>query len=214
LKNTAEPLADGETGVIFQSCHFYKKWVEWIPRENGGGMAGQYDELPDDVEQQRDLKSPNNIQYIRPNGNEVIETRYHPGYLYQGFRWVEEPSGEDPGSYEYDSAIPFVVSFSRTGHTVSRGWMFNMNNQVYPKHYGGVAGQKAASFAQLYRLTTKERTNASGTWFVFEPNLEGWVTQPEDLDRGITLYEAFAKGDKQAEAPEAEHREDGEGAAL
>jgi hypothetical protein len=127
---------------------------------------------------------------VRPNGNEVIETRYHMLLVH----------GRGP------VPLPFVLPLSSTGHTFSRQWMFMMNQR---KIKDGIA----PSWAGLYRLRTQWKKNAIGDWFAWSVTDEGWVPTVENYDMGSALHEAFASGAKQAEAP-VEHRDDAADAAA
>lgn len=178
LRNSSTPIIKGDEGLLFQPCFFTIDWVEWVPRTKGGGYIARYPDCPTDVVKTPDQQNPNKIRLMRPNGNEMIETRYHIGFVYL--------PGQPPQ--------PYVIPFSSTGHTVSRQWMFMMNGKQN-------AGQPAASFACFYRLKTKQRTKAAGTWFTIDPIDAGWVQTEIDYDRGSKLYDQFAAGEKVVEAP-------------
>lgn len=180
LRNAPNPILKGEDGFLFQPCHFWKDWVEWVPRKAGGGFVGRHDDCPSDAQIQTDPQNPNKLKHIRPNGNEVIETRYHAGFV---IRPDMVPA-------------PYLIALSSTGHTVSRSWMASMGQKQ-------LGGKIAPSWACLYKLTTRERTNASGTWFTWSVADNGWVKSEEEYLRGKALYEAFAAGEKRAEAPVA-----------
>jgi hypothetical protein len=180
MRSSANPLVKGDKGILVQPCFFHKAWVEWMP--NRGGFVAQHEERPVDASEHADPKNPNVKKFIRANGNEVVETRYHSVMVYP-----------DDGS----APAPYVIPFSSTGHTVSRQWMFMMNNKQ-------VNGQRAPSWSCLYRLTTKERSNQAGTWFVFDIADAGWVPDEARYELGKRLYEAFASGEKAAEAPQEE----------
>ncbi len=176
LKNLDKPVVKGQDGFLFQPCHFSKDWVEWVPRERGGGLVARHRSKPKEASE----PSPDGKTFM-PNGNELKETRYHEGYAHVDGRQV-----------------PFVVNFTSTGHTVSRNWMFSMNT----KQDAGGRAYPAAS--QLWRLKTRERSNAKGKWFVIEPFFEGYVSAA-DYARGEALRRAFESGEKEAEAPVQEH---------
>jgi len=91
-------------------------------------------------------------------------------------------------------ALPYVIPMSGTGHTASRTWMFEMNQRLLP------SGKSAPTYAGIYRLRTKPRSNPMGTWFAWDIAFEGWVTKAE-FARGHALHEAFASGAQMAEAP-------------
>lgn len=179
LRNLTDPMVPGDQGIIFQHCFFDKDWVEWIPRNSGGGFVGRSKERPDDAVEKVDPQNKNKKRWFRPNGNEVIETRYHIGYVHMD-----------------DRRLPYVIPFSSTGHTVSRSWMFTMNSKRLP------SGDVAAGWSSLFKLITRERSNVSGTWFVFDPIDLGYVQSVEDYDLGERLYEAFNKGEKRVEDPD------------
>lgn len=198
LRNANNPIVPGATGILFQPCYFFKDWVEWKPRDSGGGYIGRHESLPEDATQQADPKNANRVRFIRPNGNEVIETRYHVGRVILG-------AGH---------ALPYVIPMTSSGHTVSRQWMFMMNNVQ-------IGGKPAPSFGTLWRLKTKERSNASGTWFTWDispaeavPGIsvvtpQGvFVASMDDYERGQRLFNSFEAGEQKAGAPE-QHLDEG-----
>jgi hypothetical protein len=184
LKNAPTPIISGDEGIVFQPCFFSRHIVEWVPREQGGGYVARHDEMPAEA---RTIKSRDGKRdvWVMPNGNQLIDTRYHVGN-------VVFPDG---------TIMPYVIPFSSSGHTVSRTWHTLMNSIRLP------SGDIAPSFARVYRLKTIQRTNAAGTWFVFDVSHEGWA--PEQLyDRGLELHESFKAGEKAVEtdAGQQEHQ--------
>jgi len=178
LRGIGDPVVNGEEGVLFQPCYFNKDWVEWIPRDAGGGFVGRHPVLPDDAKNVGDPRNPNRVNMMRPNGNQLRETRYHAGLV-----------------HGRGAPMPFVIPMSSSGHTTSRSWMFLMNSKQLP------GGGTAPSFAQLYRLKTKLRTNAQGEWYAWDVEDEGWVSSIKDYELGNALHDAFDVGAKDAEVP-------------
>ncbi len=179
LRNAPQPLVKGEDGIVFQPCHFDVAFVEWIPRDNGGGFVARHAAIPAEATKVTDPKNPNRVKWFMKNGNEIIETRYHTGFV------ITE-----------EGPLPYVLPFTSSGHTVSKNWMFMMNSKM-------VNGKKCDSFTSYYRLRTKERSNAQGTWSVLEPSWEGWVPTEADIERGEALFNAFHSGEKKIDAEEA-----------
>jgi hypothetical protein len=177
LRNSGVPAINGDDGILFQPCYFHVDWVEWIPRSKGGGFVGRHLERPADAEQKQDPQNPNKFRWVRPNGNEVVQTRYHTGYVI----------------FE-DMAIPYVIPMTSSGHTVSRNWMFMMNRKK-------AFGVKPPSWACLYRLRTKPRTNAAGTWMTWDISDAGWVQEQDEYNRGEELNNSFEAGEKMVETP-------------
>lgn len=68
-------------GVPFQLVDFERMFVEWVPREKGGGIAGRY--TPDDPFVKSEIaKNDNSVVGITlDNGNELIETYYAYGNI-------------------------------------------------------------------------------------------------------------------------------------
>jgi hypothetical protein len=160
--------------MLFQPCFFSKVWVEWRP--NRGGLSGVHPDRPNDAKEVEVLhEGKPKRKWVRPNGNELVETRQHVGLV--------------------DGVEPFVLPLSSTGHTVSRQWMQLMNQTFVPG-----TNKVAPSYAKFYRLTTVERTRDSNSWFVFKVEDlgdKGWVTKDQFL-KGKQLFEAFSRGEKTA----------------
>jgi hypothetical protein len=158
--------------LIFQHCHFSKSIVEWIPRSKGGGFVGRHLTWPKDMVTGKSDDGRRTIMQTS-SGNHLIETRYHVGH-------VIAPDG---------TMLPYIIPFSSTGHTVSRSWM-NMMNAV--RLEGGIIPD---AWTRLYRLTTVQRQNAAGVWYVLNPQPAGWAT-PDQALKGEELYESFERGEK------------------
>ena len=178
LKGHEPSVIKGDKGFEFVPCYFTKDYVEWIPRDSGGGLVARHKAQPKEAKEIKDKQNPNRRTVVMPNGNEIIETRYHIGYV------IDEDG----------SLSPYVLPFKSTGHAVSREWMFSMNSKRLP------SGATAPSFAFSYRLKTKERSNAAGDWLVFA------VSSGRSIPKESTIYQsakslhlAFAAGAKDIE---------------
>ncbi len=178
LKSDADPLKDGESeGIVVQPCHFEKVWIEWIPRDSGGGFVARHATRPHEAtERASDPKNPNKKKWTMPNGNEVIETRQHVVVVHM----------------EDGRRVPYVIPMTSTQHTVSRAWMFNMNGRRDPR------GNAPPSYAMLYRLKTKYRSNAAGSWFVWDPEYIALVDNMQDYNEGKMLFDTFNTGERKA----------------
>lgn len=180
LRNAQQPLVDGQTGILFQLCSVSKSLNEWRPRNSGGGFVGRHDDMPEDARQVEDPQNPNRLRWLRRNGNEIMDTWSHAGFVLKA----------DGG------ALPYIIPMSSTGISVSRQWMTLMNSKFLPG-----TSKTAPIWAGLYRLRTKERSNPAGSWYTWSVQDAGWVRTTDEYNRGKALHEAFAKGEKVAEAP-------------
>jgi hypothetical protein len=189
-------ISEQADGLIAQPCHFSKWIMEWIPREQGGGLVGRYDmQIGETAEQalnrhQRtfdrivDPKNPKRTRLVTPDGHELIETREHVCRIF---------IGNDP-----NRATAAVVTMSGTNHTVSRGWMMTMNSK-------SMNGQRLNSYTSLYRLRTKWNQNDQGDWFNYVVDDLGRLDEvgeaieldwSRELAAGKALADAFGTGEK------------------
>ena len=183
LKNANDPIVKGDEGIIFQPCHFWKSWTEWVPRDKGGGFVATYaDEgnapvnIPDDAE-----KEEGGFNYIRENGNKIVANRNYAGFVY----------GHGP------FPLPFVIILASTGHTFGRQWMTAMNNALIAE-----GGGKYPIWAKKWKLTTVHKSNTEGEWFMYEAHpIEGYVSK-EEFAAGKKLNLSFSTGEKRAATDE------------
>lgn len=187
LRNARDPIVAGDEGIVFQPCHFHKDWVEWVPRASGGGFVGRYDNRPADAVEKPDPENPRRVRFVRPSGNECVRVRYHAGF-------VITPDGK---------ALPYVIPMTGSGHTVSRQWSVMINANTFPN------GAVHPAWAHYYRLKTKQRENAAGTWFTWDIQQYQDLTKDdaEAYARGKRLFDAFRSGEQSAAAPAEETRE-------
>lgn len=200
LRNAPDPITKE---MDFIPVHFSKDVVEWKPRNTGGGYVARHAFLPEDNEEidklaarlgaqkkALDPQLPDRFTQVMPSGNELVETRYHTGFVVR-----------DGGLL-----IPFVMPLSSTGHTFSKGWMFKMNQKMVNPT------TKAATWASIYHIKTQERSNASGNWFMFEVDDGKWLWDFFDDKQRVAdvllacraLHQAFETGEQKPDMPEQE----------
>lgn len=196
IKILDKPIIKGDDGFLFQPCYFSKGFVEWLPRNKGGGGGGGFVTLhavePSDTESRPAPDNPERMLRVRKsNGNLIVETRYHGGYIIT-----------DEGE-----PIPAVIPFASSGHTVSKIWMMLMNRKM-------IGDNKADSFAVYYRFKSVLKTKGPNTWHMFEITDAGepgddnlpttyWAPTEEDYERGRMLYQNLATGAKTFRAEDA-----------
>ncbi|HEX2614726.1 MAG TPA: hypothetical protein VHL10_04485, partial [Nitrososphaera sp.] len=144
-----------------------------------------------DTSMKPDPQNKERMIEVRKNGNVIVETRYHSGFI------IPEDGEGAP--------IACVLPMSGSGHSVSKNWMGMMNRKI-------VDGQKADSWWAYYRLKTVSKTKGNNTWDMFEvtdagPEKNGipttmWAPTTEDLERGEALHVALSSGVKTFDASE------------
>jgi len=141
MNSVTKQLYDGKTGLIFVPCARQHVFVEWKPRDQGGGIVARHEPTSDVViEAKAGAKSFG--QYTTPAGNDLIETYYLVGYLLDSVD-DEEPSGA--------IVVPFWSTKIRVYKRVMQ--MLNMFKGRPPL------------FANKLRVTTSQEKNQSGTFY-------------------------------------------------
>tara|TARA_R100000742_G_C4279248_1_gene103346 strand:- start:3711 stop:4505 length:795 start_codon:yes stop_codon:yes gene_type:complete len=140
---------DGEKGISIIPCAYNKKFIEWIPREKGGGLVNPNHDMSILSECTRDASR----RYFTKSGNEIVETA-------QYFVLVLDPEPQQA-----------VLAFTSTQLGVSRKWL-SMLRMARVQNSKGESVQ-APMFAYTYRLSTTTQSNDKGSWNGYSINQEG-----------------------------------------
>lgn len=148
-----------EGGVILVPCHFAQRYIEWKPRESGGGFIQEHPPTSPLIGQT--VKDEKNRDKL-PNGNNLVDTRNHYCLLI----------------LPNQTPQPIVVSMSSTQVKKSRNWMSKMNGL---KMQVGNKLVQAPMFSRRYRATTVPEKNDQGSWF-------GWKIELLDEVKEVEVY--------------------------
>ena len=158
LHNTVtNAIYDGEKGVEIIPCSYTKRYLEWIPREKGGGLVTA-DHDPTIL--RNTTKNDQGIPVLE-NGNTIDETA-------QFFILLLDPN-EGPQQC--------VLSFSRSQLGVARKWNTILRMAKIQNSEGVFVS--APIFAYKYLLTTVELSNDKGSWFGFNVTQADQITGAE-----------------------------------
>ena len=171
---------DGEEGVVVIPCFQTTKYLEFTPREQGGGFRG---EIPaNDPILTRTER--NGAKEMLPNGNELVKSDQHYCLLV-----------ESDGSFQ-----PVVVDMKSTQLKVSRRWktQIAMQKVSHPK-----TGQLITPpvFATQWKLTTTEESNDQGSWANYQIEKVGLIENRDLLLEAKSFRDSVAAGEVKA-APE------------
>ena len=178
---------DGEEGITVIPCYQTTKYLEFIPREQGGGFQG---EIPanDPVLTKTTREG---AREILPNGHELVKSDQHYCLVV-----------DDDGSFQ-----PAVVDMKSSQLKVSRRWktQIAMQKVKHPKTEQMVT---PAVYATMWRLTTTEESNDQGTWNNYTVAKENLVSNRDLLMEAKAFRESIMAGEVKA-AADPEHTSTG-----
>ncbi len=162
LFNTVSRIAyKGPQTII--SCAYKKAWVEWTPRDSGGGYVHEH---TTDAILASTKKSEKGLDML-PNGNIIVTTAYH-------FLLLVKEDGTTERA---------IASFTSTQLKKSRRWLsLMMGLQI---KVNGVI-KTPPMFAYTYTAKTMEEKNEHGQWM-------GWDISNAQIITDPSLYAAAKK---------------------
>jgi hypothetical protein len=169
--------------LILIPCGFKKEVVEWAPRDSGDGIQGSHPwDTPLMAEAEPDEK---NIPTL-PNGNQLIETRYHYVYV------IVPETGE---------TFPALISMSSTQHKRSKRWASLISSR---KMTVNGARRTAPSFAYKYNATTVQESRDTNTWYSWEITTGDAVEEEWLMQECVDFYKSIKADDVKVSAEDAE----------
>ncbi len=144
-------IYDGEKGILIVPCAYNKKYIEWIPREKGGGLVNATHDISILSSCTRD---PESRRDYTAEGNEIVETAQFFVLVLEG-----------------DSPQQAVIALTSTQLGVSRKWLTMLRMSRVQNNKG--ESVEAPMFAYTYRLTTNTQSNDKGSWNGYSVNQEG-----------------------------------------
>ena len=171
LNSVTKKLYDGDKGIDVIPCAYERKYLEWKPRELGGGLVGMHS-IDDPIV--RTTKRDQMNKDILPNGNYLENTASH----------FVVTTGEDAGTG--------LISMTRTQLKVSRTW----NSMMMSIKLQGKNGLfTPPTFSHIYNLKSVQMTNDKGTWFGWDINKIGPVTDNNVYSLAKDFAEKIGKGE-------------------
>lgn len=164
INTVSQEIIKGEDGIQILPCLFQKAYVEWKPRESGGGFIKQH---PDDSilkETTLDEKGNN----VLATGNHIVETAYH--YILR--IW-------DDGRYEHA-----LVSMTSSQLKTSRRWL--SQQMAIQIRVGGRMINPPPPYSHSYTFNTIGLEKDSFSWF-------GWQVGKPKMVENIELYRVAKK---------------------
>jgi len=167
-----ELFADGMTII---PCGYRKTYVEWVPREKGGGLVSIHDTKPDGTK--TDPKTRKSFL----GDNQIVDTAEH-------FVLVNKN-----GVYE-----PAVLTMTSTNLSVSR----KLNTLLKMKKIN-VKGQTVSppSFLYEFNLSTVQAENDLGRWYKYKIEETGQVKSQDVFKQAQEFADSVSEGKVKASEP-------------
>ena len=188
IYNTVQnEVYDGVKGVLVIPAHYNRRFVEWTPREKGGGYVGSYD--PTDPIVGTTTRTDRGEDLL-PNGNILTNTA-------QFFVLLLHPT------QGYQRAL---ITMSSTQLKKSRKWLSQMQSLTAKGKNGTFV---LPMMSQVYRLCTVEERNDKGAWFGWEISRERSVDLKNDDENA--LFETAVSFARSVKAGEVQVKRDTDG---
>lgn len=176
LFNTVtQELYDGKDGIIFLPCAYQRRFIQWGPRDAGGGFKAEV--LPEDVAARRasgEITEADGKLYIgKPDpkkSDSVVDTRNHFGLILTD-----------------EGAAQVLLSLSSTQIKKSKQLMgilsaVRINGKVPP------------TWLSKIRLTTALESNDKGSWHGIKIESAGLIDDREIYEAGRAFSKIIAEG--------------------
>ena len=167
----------GDDGVTIVPCYQTTKYLEFTPRDQGGGFRGEIS--PTDPVLQRTSRVGS--KEILPTGNELVKSDQH-------FCLVMS----NDGAFQ-----PAVIDMKSTQLKVSRRWKTQIAMQKI-KHPKTGAMITPPLFATVWKITTVEESNDQGTWFTPSVEKVGLVESRDLMLEAKAFRDSVAAGEVKA----------------
>ena len=173
-------LYDGTKGISVIPCLYKLEYIEWKDRGEGSGAPVAIHSSASDIMSKTKMDA--NFKDRLPNGNYIEKTANH-------FVVITQPT-----------ATTALISMKSTQLKISRKWN-SMMAGIKMKGKNGMF--TPASFSHTYQLRTVQQTNDKGTWFGWEVQKIGPVSNTEIYQQAKTFADNISQGNVKAKHGEA-----------
>lgn len=172
----------GDVGITVIPVYQETKYLEFVPRSQGGGYKGERHASDPDLQNTTRVGIPYGSKELLPNGNELVKSDQHFCLLLA-----------DDGPYQ-----PAIVDMKSTSLKVSRRWKTQIAMQKVKTPDGRML--TPALYATIWRLGVVEESNDQGSWSNWSVEKIGLVQSRELFQEAKALRESVASGAVKAAA--------------
>jgi len=166
---------EGHEGIIVIPCHFQSRWIEWVPRSQGGGFVRQYDRNEAPLGARRGDIMMYMDEQGRPWDGPTNDAPRQAVYTHLHYMLLITNEGFEP----------FILSASGTGLTPGNKWNAEMRAMI-PRGQAGPLPR----YATAWRLHTKYRQNDKGSWFSWVYEVVRRLEPSEDENDALLVVAA------------------------
>lgn len=170
----------GGEPLIVIPCSYEKLFMEWKPREQGGGMVKAHKDPNIITECQRNEKN----QDVLRNGNLVVTTAYF-------YVLVVTEQGR----------VPAIIGLSSTQLKKARSWLNQITSIKVETPRGRIT---PPMFSHTYRISSCSELNVKGSWMGWKIELNGPLNDPMAIADSIETAKRAASGQRAALPPPPE----------
>lgn len=175
----------GAEGITVVPCYFQHRYLEWKPREKGGGFVGAHRADDAIVKTTRRDDRGNDVL---PNGNLLVNT-------YQFFVLLLTEEGPQR----------CMIAMSSSQVTKAKKWLTVMESQTFRASNGNLLTYPM--FYNRYKLVTVPQQNDKGSWYGWEIQKIGPLGESEAhiFQMGAQFMKAISAGDVVVREDHEEH---------
>ena len=155
-------------GITVVPCGYRKSYVEWVPRESGGGLVAIHDMKPEGTTVDPKTKKA----YL--GENQIVDTAEHFVLIKNDESWE-----------------PAILTMTSSNLGVSRKW-----NTLLKMKKINIKGQmvEPPSFLYKFKLSTINAENDLGSWFKYKIEEEGQIDSKDTFNQAETLADSIGQG--------------------
>jgi hypothetical protein len=168
--SVTQRMFDGKAGILFIPCAYKRVFIQWGPKDLGGGFKGEL--LPEDVAKMRGSGALVEVEgqlYIPQGDGSVNEKRCDV---------VKDVRNHFGLLYEPESGVASQVLLSLSSTQIKKSKML-MGMLASVKLSGSKGMYTPPTFANVVKLTSVPESNDKGSWFGVRPELHGQVDRSD-----------------------------------
>ena len=166
----------GDKGILVLPVYYQLKYIEFVPRSQGGGFVGEL--AGNSQEVKNAVRDKDTNMEMLESGNELLKTAQHYVQIVH-----------EDGSLEQA-----IIDMKKTQLKKSRLW----NSMMMMQRDNG---KLKPSFSNVYRLSTTEDSNDKGSWYTWMVKLEGPAPSKDAYLEARGFYENVSSGALRIAAP-------------